>query len=182
MPIPEPFASEYRVATDPEIRSWSFGQVIKPRVLNSAPLDDHIGTLSDQRIFGPSSDFRCGCGQYDGPQNDGMVCDRCGVKVTTTDARKTRFGHIEFSSGPVEHPFDPSVSMGCFPVISAVYLESRAGMQLCLHYEQLLAGPGTLVPLTEYLTPTAEHALQWQTADADIFTRGLGLIRHSDAT
>ena len=181
MPIPEPFALDYRIATAPEIRSWSFGQVSKLRVPPSAPLDDQVGTLRDQRIFGPITEYRCACGQYEGSANDGMVCDRCGVKVTTTDARTTRFGHIEFSSGPVEHPFDPTVRMGCFPVIPAVYLESRAGTDLCSHYEQLLTGPVTLAALTAYLTPTVEHALQWQTADADIFTRGVGLIRHSDA-
>ncbi|MEO1998582.1 MAG: hypothetical protein ABGZ17_25335 [Planctomycetaceae bacterium] len=182
MPIPRPFAAEYRVATDHEIRSWSFGQITKPRVRSSAPLEDHIGTLTDQRIFGPCTDYRCACGKYDGAKNDGMVCDRCGVKVTTTDARRARFGHIEFLSGPVEHPFDSSVNMGCYPVIPAVYLESRSGAELCLHYEQLLTGPAALIPLIENLIPAAEHAIQWQTSDSDIFTRGMGLIRYSDAT
>ena len=182
MPLPAPFDSEYRVATDAEIHSWSFGQIAKPRVSHSTSLEDHIATLNDQRIFGPLESFRCGCGQYDGSQYDGLVCDRCGVKVTTTDARKTRFGHIDFGLGTVEHPFDATASMGCFPVIPAVYLESSAGTALCSRYDQLLAGSGSLTPIIEYLRPSAEQALHWQTADADIFTRGLGLIRHADAS
>jgi len=181
MPLPELFDSEYRVATIPEIRTWSFGQVNKPRVANSASPDD-AGTLSDQRIFGPVIDYRCACGKYDGIQNKGLVCDLCGVKCTTSFSRRTRFGHIDFLSGSVEHPFDSSVKMACFPVIPAVYLESRMGTDLCLHYEQLLNGNGSLNPLIEYLRPMAENAIQWQTADSDIFTRGMGLIRSSEAT
>ncbi len=56
------------------------------------------------------------------------------------------------------------------------------GTDLCLYYEQLLAGNSSLNPLIEYLTPMAENAIQWQTADSDIFTRGMGLIRCSEAT
>ena len=182
MSLPALFAEEYRVATDREIRSWSFGQITKPRVLSSAALEDQIASLTDQRIFGPRTDYHCACGKYDSAENDGMICDRCGVKVTTTDARRARFGHIEFLSEPVEHPLDSSVNMGCYPVIPAVYLESRSGAELCLHYEQLLTGPAALIPLIENLIPAAENAIQWQTSDSDIFTRGMGLIRYSDAT
>jgi len=180
--IPEPFASDYRIATDQEIRSWSFGQITSPRGAKVAPLENHVGTLSDQRIFGPVTDDRCACGQYDGISHRGLVCDLCGVKVTTVEVRRTRFGHIDFQSGPVEHPLDSSARMGCFPVIPAVYLASKSGTELCLHYEQLLAGSASLIPLIESLTPPAENALQWQAGDADIFTRGMGLIRYSEAT
>ncbi|MFP6765688.1 MAG: hypothetical protein VB858_18810 [Planctomycetaceae bacterium] len=179
--IPEPFTSEYRVATDREIRAWSFGQITH-RVPNAAPPDDYVGTLADQRIFGPLIDYRCACGKYDGTKYDRMVCDRCGVKVTTVDARRTGFGHIEFLSGSVEHPFDSAVNMGCFPVIAAGYMESPAGIRLCSHYEQLLTAPDVLPELVKYLFSMAENSVRWRIRDADIFTRGIGLIRHSEAT
>ena len=177
MPIPEPFVSDYRIATDREIRSWSFGQVSKPRAPNSALLDDHIGTLNDQRIFGSVIDLRCACGKYDGSQNKGMICDRCGVKVATTEERRDRFGHIDFRARRIAHPFDSSAKMGCFPVIAAVYLESQSGTGLCALYERMLADPASLPSLVDYLTPTASNSIRWNAKDSHIFTRGMGLVQ-----
>ncbi len=177
MPIPDPFTSEFRIAEDSEIRSWSFGQISKTRVPNSAPLAEHVGTLTDERIFGPSIDYRCACGKYDGLEYNGIICDLCGVKIATTDARRRRFGHIKFPTKHIEHPFDSSVKMGCFPVIPAIYLESPSGRELCEYYERLLAEPFSLFQLIEYLAPMAENSIRWLTEDSDIFTRGIGLIR-----
>lgn len=181
MPIPEFFADNYQIATDRDIRSWSFGQVAKPRVPYSSPLADRIGTLDDQRIFGPVVSHRCGCGKYAGAEYDGMICDCCGVKLTTVGARKTRFGHINFHSGTLAHPFDAVSKISCFPVISAFYLESQAGRELGLLYERLVATPDALTHLIEYLMPVAVNSRTWNLQESQIFTRGIGLVHKSAA-
>lgn len=175
MTLPEPFATNYRAATNSEIRSWSFGQITKRRGTQSMSLDEAIGTLADQRIFGPTVENRCPCGKF-GPEYGGMICDRCGVKVTHIGERRTRFGHINFESESVTHPLDSSVSMDCFPVIPAAFLESQTGHRLCEHYEQLLLDPDALKPLVKLITQMAVVSVEWNTEDANIFTRGIALV------
>ena len=175
MPIPEPFASEYRIATTREIRSWSFGEIKKARVSHSGLPDDHVGTLNDQRIFGPIVDDCCACGKYDGPNYRGIVCDRCGVKITTVDERRKRFGHIEVSSYEISHPFDSNFILECFPVIPATYLNSASGRDLCDAYESMLDDYSAFLTLIDILRAMAASSVQWVTVDRDIFTKGLGL-------
>ena len=145
MPVPEPFASEYRVATDREIRSWSFGLVTKTRVPNFAPLDDYVGTLADQRILTFHRLSLCVWQiRWHQKQGHGLRPLRCKNHDDRCPENKIRAHRI-----PAEHPFDSSVKMGCFPVIAAVYLESRSGTGLCLHYEQLLPGPASIDRIPE---------------------------------
>ena len=174
MPLPKPFDAEYRIATSKEIRTWSYGQVTKARAPESDPFESHIGTLSDQRIFGAAEENRCACGKCDGKNWIGLTCDLCGVKITGANERRTRFGHLEFSR-EINHPFSPSVKMGCFPVIPIEYLISFSGFQLCEMYELLLVEPTSLPRLIEWLTPVASNSIQWNTVDRDMFTRGIGL-------
>ena len=176
MPLPKPFAAEYRIATGTEIRTWSYGQITKTRVPESDALENHVGTLSDQRIFGPTEDNRCACGKYDGKNYIGLICDLCGVKISETNEGRIRFGHLEFSQAEISHPFDPEVKMGCFPVIPREYLTSPSGCQLCEMYELLLVEPTALPQLIEWLTPMASDSTRWNTVDRDIFTRGIGLV------
>ena len=58
--------------------------------------------LFDERIFGPTKDYACACGKYKGVRYKGIVCDRCGVEVTTSHVRRERMGHIELAA-PVTH-------------------------------------------------------------------------------
>src|SRR5439155_11082066 len=53
-------------------------------------------------IFGPKKDWECACGKYRGMKYKGMICDRCGVKVTHSRVRRKRMGHIELAA-PVVH-------------------------------------------------------------------------------
>lgn len=58
--------------------------------------------LFDERIFGPTKDWKCACGKYKGIRYRGIVCDRCGVEVTRAKVRRERMGHIELAA-PVTH-------------------------------------------------------------------------------
>ena len=179
MPIPEAFATRYRIATSLEIRSWSYGQVTKNRETLSGSLDEQVGTLDDQRIFGSVVDDRCACGKYDGFKFSGMVCDRCGVKVASVSERRARFGHIDLSLQSVGHPFEPSHIMDCFPVIPGDYLLSESRGKLCRLYEQLLINNTSVRQLTDYLLPLAIDSLQSNAKDHGIFTRGIGLVERN---
>src|SRR5439155_27092211 len=55
-----------------------------------------------ERIFGPEKDWECACGKYRGMKYKGMICDRCGVKVTHSRVRRKRMGHIKLAA-PVVH-------------------------------------------------------------------------------
>ena len=179
MPIPEAFATRYRIATSSEIRSWSYGQVTKNREPLSGSLDEQVGTLDDQRIFGPVVDDRCACGKYDGVKFSGMVCDCCGVKVTSVSERRARFGHIDLSLQSVGHPFQPSQVMDCFPVIPGDYLLSESRGKLCQFYEQLLIDNTSVRQLADYLLPLAIDSLQSNAKDHGIYTRGIGLVERN---
>ena len=55
-----------------------------------------------EKIFGPVKDWECHCGKYKRVRHKGIVCDRCGVEVTTSKVRRERLGHIELAA-PVSH-------------------------------------------------------------------------------
>ena len=65
-----------------DIRSWSFGEVKKPETINYRTYRPEKDGLFCERIFGPEKDWECACGKYRGMKYKGMICDRCGVKVT----------------------------------------------------------------------------------------------------
>jgi DNA-directed RNA polymerase subunit beta' len=85
-----------------DIRSWSFGEVKKPETINYRTYRPEKDGLFCERIFGPEKDWECACGKYRGMKYKGMICDRCGVKVTHSRVRRKRMGHIELAA-PVAH-------------------------------------------------------------------------------
>jgi DNA-directed RNA polymerase subunit beta' len=84
------------------IRSWSYGEVKKPETINYRTYRPERDGLFCERIFGPEKDWECACGKYRGMKYKGMICDRCGVKVTHSRVRRKRMGHIELAA-PVVH-------------------------------------------------------------------------------
>ncbi|AQR53851.1 DNA-directed RNA polymerase subunit beta' [Lactobacillus delbrueckii subsp. bulgaricus] len=90
------------LASPNKIRSWSYGEVKKPETINYRTLKPEKDGLFDERIFGPTKDYACACGKYKGVRYKGIVCDRCGVEVTTSHVRRERMGHIELAA-PVTH-------------------------------------------------------------------------------
>ncbi|KID41403.1 DNA-directed RNA polymerase subunit beta' [Fructilactobacillus fructivorans] len=90
------------LASPETIRSWSYGEVKKPETINYRTLKPEKDGLFDERIFGPTKDWKCACGKYKGVRYKGIVCDRCGVEVTRSKVRRERMGHIELAA-PVTH-------------------------------------------------------------------------------
>jgi DNA-directed RNA polymerase subunit beta' len=90
------------LASPNDIRAWSFGEVKKPETINYRTYRAEKDGLFCERIFGPERDWECFCGKYKGTKHKGMICDRCGVKVTHSRVRRKRMGHINLSA-PVIH-------------------------------------------------------------------------------
>jgi DNA-directed RNA polymerase subunit beta' len=90
------------LASDEKIRSWSHGEVKKPETINYRTLKPEKDGLFCEKIFGPTKDWECHCGKYKRVRYKGIVCDRCGVEVTTAKVRRERMGHIELAA-PIAH-------------------------------------------------------------------------------
>jgi len=90
------------LASPNDIRSWSYGEVKKPETINYRTYRAEKDGLFCERIFGPEKDWECFCGKYKGMKHKGIICDRCGVKVTHSRVRRTRMGHINLAA-PVVH-------------------------------------------------------------------------------
>jgi DNA-directed RNA polymerase subunit beta' len=90
------------LASPNDIRSWSFGEVKKPETINYRTYRPERDGLFCERIFGPERDWECACGKYKGTKYKGIICDRCGVKVTHSRVRRKRMGHINLAA-PIVH-------------------------------------------------------------------------------
>ena len=90
------------IASPEKIRSWSYGEVKKPETINYRTLKPERDGLFCEKIFGPSKDFECSCGKYKRLRYKNVVCDRCGVEVTSSKVRRERMGHIDLAS-PCSH-------------------------------------------------------------------------------
>ncbi|MDQ7013602.1 MAG: DNA-directed RNA polymerase subunit beta' [Planctomycetota bacterium] len=90
------------LASPNDIRAWSYGEVKKPETINYRTYRPEKDGLFCERIFGPERDYECACGKYRGTKYKGIICDRCGVKVTHSRVRRKRMGHINLAS-PIVH-------------------------------------------------------------------------------
>ena len=90
------------IASPEKIREWSYGEVKKPETINYRTLKPERDGLFCEKIFGPTKDYECSCGKYKRLRYKDIVCDRCGVEVTSSKVRRERMGHIELAT-PVSH-------------------------------------------------------------------------------
>lgn len=84
------------------ILSWSHGEVEKPETINYRTFKPERKGLFCEKIFGPVKDWECHCGRYRRVRYRGIICERCGVEVTTARVRRERMGHIRLCV-PVAH-------------------------------------------------------------------------------
>ncbi|MDP2735037.1 MAG: DNA-directed RNA polymerase subunit beta', partial [bacterium] len=95
-------ALKIEVASPEVISEWSYGEVTKPETINYRTFKSEKDGLFDERIFGPTKDYECYCGKYKKARFKGIICDKCGVEVTSKRVRRERMGHITLAS-PVAH-------------------------------------------------------------------------------
>ncbi|MBI5701866.1 DNA-directed RNA polymerase subunit beta' [Candidatus Saganbacteria bacterium] len=90
------------IASPNRILEWSNGEVLKPETINYRTFKPERHGLFCEVIFGPVKDWECHCGKYKRVRYRGIVCERCGVEVTTSRVRRERMGHIKLAV-PVAH-------------------------------------------------------------------------------
>jgi DNA-directed RNA polymerase subunit beta' len=121
-----------KLASPEEILSWSHGEVLKPETINYRTYRAEKDGLFDERIFGPTKDYECYCGKYKRIRFKGVVCDKCGVEVTSSRVRRERMGHIKLAT-PCAHvwffrgiPSQMSIILGISPraLDSVIYFSS----------------------------------------------------------
>jgi DNA-directed RNA polymerase subunit beta' len=95
-------ALKISLASPEQILAKSHGEVTKAETINYRTFKPEKDGLFDERIFGPTKDYECYCGKYRRIRYKGIVCDRCGVEVTSSSVRRERMGHITLAA-PVAH-------------------------------------------------------------------------------
>ncbi|MFQ5823451.1 MAG: DNA-directed RNA polymerase subunit beta' [bacterium] len=90
------------LASSDKILERSYGEVTKPETINYRSFKPEKDGLFCEKIFGPVRDWECHCGKYKRIRYKGIICDRCGVEVTTKSVRRERMGHISLAV-PVVH-------------------------------------------------------------------------------
>lgn len=90
------------LASRDDVRDLSYGEVLISETINYRTQRPERGWLFCEQIFGPRKNYECACGKYKRIRYKGVVCERCGVEVTTSQVRRQRTGHIELAA-PVAH-------------------------------------------------------------------------------
>ncbi|MCS7231887.1 MAG: DNA-directed RNA polymerase subunit beta', partial [Elusimicrobiota bacterium] len=96
------------ISSPEKIKELSYGEVKKTETLNYKTLRPERDGLFCEKIFGPVRDFECSCGRYKkslttvASTTKKLVCDRCGVEITTSSVRRERMGHINLVV-PIAH-------------------------------------------------------------------------------
>ena len=91
-----------RLASPEDIKEWSRWEVETPDTINYRTWKPKPKWLFCEIIFGPVRNYECSCGKYKWVRYKGIVCERCGVEVTSSRVRRERMWHIALAA-PVVH-------------------------------------------------------------------------------
>ncbi len=142
-----------RIAPPMVIRSWSHGEVKKAETLNYRTYKPERDGLFCERIFGPVKDYECACGKYKKMRYKGIICDRCGVEVTTARVRRERMGHIELAC-PVAYVWLFKSTANWMGTILDI---SQSELEMVLYYERYIVIESNGTPLEEKQLLTEEE-------------------------
>jgi len=119
MNIEKNISLKLKMSTDESIRKKSCGEISSTEIFTKDFSDYHPEGIFSQKIFGPSVDYKCACGNKKGKNRKGELCEFCEVLIESSEIRKERFGHIELSF-PVKHPlynFKNRIILNTIPVV-----------------------------------------------------------------
>jgi DNA-directed RNA polymerase beta' subunit len=143
-------ALQLRVASPEKVLSWSYGEVKKPETINYRTLKPERDGLFCAKIFGPIRDYECLCGKYKKMRYKGVVCEKCGVEVTSSKVRRTRMGHIDLIA-PVAHIWYVSSLPSRIGTLLGVKMKD---LERVLYYEAyIVKNPGEASYDSEGLNP-----------------------------
>ena len=132
-------AFQLKIASPEKILSWSYGEVKKPETINYRTLKPERDGFFCAKIFGPIRDYECLCGKYKKMRYKGVVCEKCGVEVTSSKVRRSRMGHIDLVT-PVAHIWFVSSLPSRIATILGVKLKD---LERVLYYEAyIIEEPG----------------------------------------
>ncbi len=138
-------AIKISIADPDKIRSWSFGEVTKPETINYRTFKPERDGLFCARIFGPIKDYECLCGKYKRIKYKGIVCEKCGVEVTSSKVRRERMGHIELAA-PITHIW----FLKSLPSrISTILGTTLKAIEKVIYFEAYIVTDGLMSPLKE---------------------------------
>lgn len=127
------------IASDEVIRAkWSRGEIKKPETINYRTFKPEKGGLFCEKIFGPTRDWECACGKYKKIKHKGIVCDRCGVEVTTSKVRRDRMAHIDLAVPVVHIWFFKSMPSRIGNILGM----SSADLERVIYYEEYVVIDG----------------------------------------
>ena len=158
------------LASPEKIRSWSFGEVKKPETINYRTFKPERDGLFCAKIFGPTKDWECNCGKYKGIKHKGVVCDKCGVEVIRSKARRQRQGHIELAS-PVVHVW---FFRGVPSRIGYLLDMSLRDLEKVLYFEEYVVVEPGKTPLSIKQLLTEDQYRRAQEEYGDGFRVGMG--------
>ena len=146
-------ALQLRIASPEKVLSWSYGEVKKPETINYRTLKPERDGLFCAKIFGPIRDYECLCGKYKKMRYKGVVCEKCGVEVTSSKVRRNRMGHIALIA-PVAHIWFVSSLPSRIGTLLGVKMKD---LERVLYYEAyIVKNPGEASYDSEGLNPLSK--------------------------
>ncbi|NKQ41744.1 MAG: DNA-directed RNA polymerase subunit beta' [Sulfurovum sp.] len=147
-------ALQLRVASPEKVLSWSYGEVKKPETINYRTLKPERDGLFCAKIFGPINDYECLCGKYKKMRYKGVVCEKCGVEVTSKKVRRNRMGHIDLVA-PVAHIWYVSSLPSRIGILLGVKMKD---LERVLYYEAyIVKSPGEASYDSEGINPILKN-------------------------
>jgi len=163
-------AVKIRLASPEDIRSWSYGEVKKPETINYRTYRSEKDGLFCERIFGPERDWECSCGKYKGIKHKGIICDRCGVKVTHSRVRRKRMGHINLAAPVVHIWFFKAMPSRLGTLLG---MKTNALERVIYFQDYVVVDPGD-TPLKEKQLLTEDQYRECRLKYGDAFEAGMG--------
>ena len=158
------------LASPEKIRAWSHGEVKKPETINYRTFKPERDGLFCAKIFGPTKDWECNCGKYKGIKHNGVICDKCGVEVIRSKARRQRLGHIELASPVVHIWFFKSIPSR----IGYLLDMSLRDLEKILYFEEYVVLDAGKTPLAYKQLLSEEKYRKAVEEHADTFRVGIG--------
>jgi DNA-directed RNA polymerase subunit beta' len=161
-----------KIASDDVIRSeWSRGEIKKPETINYRTFKPEKGGLFCEKIFGPIRDWECACGKYKKIKHKGIVCDRCGVEVTTSKVRRDRMAHIDLAVPVVHIWFFKSMPSRIGNILGV----SSTDLERVIYYEEyIVLDPGTTTLEKKQLLNDSEYREAQEKWGSDAFVAKMG--------
>src|SRR6202453_1166021 len=170
-PVADFDAIRISLSSPEKIRSWSHGEVTKPKTINYRTFKPERDGLFRARIVGPIKDYECLCGKYKRMKYKGIICEKWSVEVTLSRVRRERMGHIDLAS-PVAHIW----FLKSLPSRIALMLDMPLkDIERVLYFEYYIVTEPGLTPLKQYqlLSEDDYMTLQEEYGD-DSFTAEIG--------